>query len=55
MKRIKIKSKGFQTTHYGYLCPAQEVDVSDQFAKYCVERMKAADYVESKKPFKGNK
>jgi hypothetical protein len=49
MKKIKIKSKGFPTTHYGDLKPNQEIDVSDQFASYCVERMKAAEYVSQPK------
>ena len=50
MRKIKIKDKGFPTTDYGYLEPNQEVDVSDGFADYCVERMKAAEYVEAEKP-----
>jgi len=55
MKKIKIKSKGFPTTHYGNLKPNQEIDVSDQFASYCVDRMKAAEYVGSLKQRRGGK
>lgn len=47
--KIKIKNRGFPTTHYGYLEAGKEYVVSDAFAKYCVEKMKAADYVKATK------
>lgn len=47
--KIKVKNKGFNTTHYGFLAPNTEREVSKQFAQYCVEKMKSADYVEVRK------
>jgi hypothetical protein len=43
--KIKIKDKSFPTTSYGFLESGKEYDVSDSFAKYCVEKMKSAEYV----------
>lgn len=43
--KIKIKNRGFPTTHYGYLEAGKEYEVSDAFGKYCVENMQAADHI----------
>lgn len=48
MATIKILGKGFPTTHYGFLKADTEYSVDDKFAKFCVERMKAAEYVTKK-------
>ena len=44
MQKIKIL-KSFPTTHYDFLVKGSEVEVSEGFAKYAVEKMKAAEYV----------
>jgi len=52
MAKIKVLDKGFPTTLYGFLSPGDEVEVSNQFADYCVKRMKSAEYIPSPKPAK---
>ena len=47
MKKIKILNRGFPTTHYGYLAAGSEKEVSDGFADYCVNKMKAAVIVDA--------
>lgn len=49
--KIQIKNKGFPTTHHGYLEANKEYDLPDQFAIWCVDKMRSADYViEPQKP-----
>lgn len=43
--KIKIRNKGFQTTHFGYLKAGKEYDLPTNFATFCVEKMKSADIV----------
>jgi len=50
MPKIRILDRGFPTTHYGYFSPGDEKEVSEQFATYCVNRMKAAEYIQPPKP-----
>ena len=45
MVKIKILSKGFPTTHYGFLVAGSIYEVDKVFADYCINRMKAAQLV----------
>jgi hypothetical protein len=47
--KIRILGKGFQAVGYGYLKARSEVECSDSLARYAVEKMKAAEYIETPK------
>ncbi len=49
MKKIKI-IRPFMTTHLGFLCKDDEIEVDEGFAQFVVERMNnAAEYVKTPK------
>ena len=47
--KIKIKDKGFSTTHFGYLEPNKEYDLPEHFANYCVKKMQSAVFMAANK------
>ena len=47
--KIRILSKGFSTTHYGFLEAGTVHEVDPVFGGYAIDKMKAAELVEAAK------